>query len=187
MRNLMYNCLLTILFVLLAILSGCDDNETNTTEHSKTVDTVPLPDSEASGLRITLSNKGQVTTVIYTKQRREFPDSTVAYEVKVESYDSSGEITGHVVADSTVIHEPTGIFHLYDNVVLVTETGTRLETDYLLWYSKTDSIETTLHVNISRKDEWWESDGLWGNLKRESYRGKNTKGSMTNIKLLSEP
>ncbi len=180
----------TILLVTLATLCGCSDDKVNSTAQSGKADSLSLPDSELTGARITLSERGRVTTEILCRRIQSFDarDSTMAYVVNVTSFDSTGSATGHVVADSAVIHEASGEFNLYDHVVLITENETKLETDYLYWNSRTDQIETDAYVRITRGDDVVTGWGLRADQQLDRVRILNTeKGTITDTRELSEP
>ena len=180
----------TILLTVLALLCGCSDDKVNSAGQSGVADSLSQPDSELTGARITLSDRGRVTAEILCRRIRSFEarDSTMAYVVDVTSFDSTGNATGHVVADSGVIHETSGEFNLYGHVVLITESEAKLETDYLYWNSRTDQMETDAYVKITRGDDVITGWGLQADQGLDRVRILNTdKGTLTNTKEMSEP
>jgi LPS export ABC transporter protein LptC len=110
-----------------------------------------VPDSELSDAKIYLYNRGQVKTEILAKKIFKFVDldSTMAYGVDVDIYDSTGKATTQIVGDSGVIREGKGQVDIYGNVVVIADDSIRLESDYLYWLSATEKIQTDAFVKIT--------------------------------------
>jgi LPS export ABC transporter protein LptC len=104
------------------------------------------------GARIYLYEKGQVTSEIYSRKIIKFEDkdSTAAYKLDIDIFDSTGAVSTQVIGDSGFIRETRGLVNIYGNVVVVTDDSTRLETEYLWWDSNTDRIKTDAFVRITR-------------------------------------
>ena len=136
-------------------LSGCSVQE-GVPSDQLAADSTLVPDSEGSGLRIYLYERGRVTAEIMseTMVRFESIDSTMARKVDIDAFDSTGTRTGTLVGDSAVIRENDGRMDVFGNVVFTTEDGTRLETEYLLWNPETNEIETDAFVRITRDKDW---------------------------------
>lgn len=153
MRTMRLDILILTGMVALSVLS-CSSTEKVATANND--DTLLVPDSEGRGLRIYLYDQGEATAEIEseTMVRFEALDSTLAREVNITAYDSSGQPNGHLVGDSAVIREKTGHMDIYGDVVFVAEDGTTLKTDYLRWNPNTSQIETESFVRITRDRDW---------------------------------
>ncbi len=145
---LMLTCLVAI------TLFSCSSTEKVTTGSSD--DSLLVPDSEGRGLNIFLYDQGQITARIESETMVKFEalDSTMAREVDVTAYDSTGRRNGHLVGDSAVIREKTARMDIFGDVVFVAEDGTTLKTDYLRWNPNTSQIETESFVRITRGRDW---------------------------------
>lgn len=140
---------------MVALTAGCSADKSNTGNLSSADDSLSRPDSEVSGARIYLYNKGRITSEIYSEKIIKFEgkDSTAAYRLDIDILDSAGNVSTHVVGDSGFIRETKGFVNIFGNVVAVTDDSTVLETEYLWWDSNTDRIKTDAFVRITRRDE----------------------------------
>ena len=140
----------TISALLLTLMLGCSQSTTSDQQMS-TTDSIARPDSELSDAKIYLYNRGQVKTEILAKRIIKFVklDSTMAYGVMVDIYDSTGRSTTRIVGDSGVIREDKGRVDIYGNVVVIADDSIRLESDYLYWLSATEKIQTDAFVKIT--------------------------------------
>ena len=80
-------------------------------------------------------------------------DSTMAYTLDIDIYDSTGVATANIVGDSGIIREATGNLSLYGNVVVITTDSFKLETEYLYWDSEVDSIKTDVFVRLTKGED----------------------------------
>jgi len=91
----------------------------------------------------------------YTKQ-----DSTPAWGLEVQFFDRRGAKTSHMVADSGLVRESIKMMVANGNVVVVTEDGSRLETEQLFWHGKDEKITTDEFVTIYQKGDTLMGYGL---------------------------
>ena len=112
----------TFSVLLLALILGCSQSTTSD-QQIGTADSTSLPDSELSDAKIYLYNRGQVKTEILAQRILKFVDldSTMAYGVDVDIYDSTGKSTTRIVGDSGVIRETKGRVDIYGNVVVIAD------------------------------------------------------------------
>lgn len=150
-KNVMNGRVWIIILLGAVGLAGCNSQQTASIDQSTPTDSISRPDSELSGAKIYLYDKGQVTAEIVAEKIVKFQslDSTMAYVLDIDIYDSTGQVTTEVVGDSGIIRESAGNLHIYGNVVVATEDGRKLETDSLYWDSKTDQIKTDAFVKLT--------------------------------------
>ncbi len=160
------------LLLLLAFAAGCSNDDKSSNTGNMTSDSAAQPTSEVSGAKIYLYDRGQVTTEVIADKILKFDtrDSTMAYVVDINSFDSLGNVATHVVGDSAIIRENDGRFTIYGNVVVTTEDGMRLETDYLHWNSKNDRIFTDAFVRITTPDEVVRGWGMEADRRLKRYK-----------------
>jgi LPS export ABC transporter protein LptC len=153
MKSLKINVLMAALVAL--ALTGCGGDNGNTSNVASANDSLTRPDSEVSGAKIYLYDKGQVTSSIISDKIIKFEekDSTMAYQLDIDIYDSTGHVSTEVVGDSGIIREAKGVINIYGNVVVITDDSTKLETEYLWWDSNTDRIKTDAFVRITRGED----------------------------------
>ena len=140
--------------LLLIAIGGCSSDKSNTSALTDD-DSLFRPDSEVRGARIYLYDRGKVTSAIYSDRILKFEqqDSTAAYKLDIDILDSLGNVSTHVVGDSGFIRETKGQVNIFGNVVVTTDDGAVLETEYLWWDSNTDRIKTDAFVHITRGDD----------------------------------
>jgi len=170
MNSFVKTALLGLLF--LGLLVGCSGQEPSATDRPGVNDSASKPDTEVSGAKIYLYDRGRVTTEILSEKIIKFEsnDSTMAYKLDIDVLDSTGQVSTQIVGDSGIIREATGQLYIYGNVVVITEDKSRLETDYLWWDSKADKIKTDAFVKITREDDVITGWGLEADEKLNSYK-----------------
>ena len=162
----------TLSALLIAFGAGCSDNDRSSNQDGVAADSSLKPDSEVQGARIHLFEGNRVTTEVLADKimKYEAIDSTMAYGLDIDSYDSLGNVSSHVVGDSGVIRQSDGRFTIFGNVVVTTSDSMRLETDYLHWHSKTDRIFTDAYVVIETPDEIVRGWGMEANQDLKRYK-----------------
>jgi LPS export ABC transporter protein LptC len=180
--------ILALMLTLLAFAAGC--SEKTISEGGSTGDDSGIkPDSEVFGATVYLYDRDRVTTEILADRivRYESIDSTMAYVLDVDIFDSLGQITSNLVGDSGVIREKINQLEVYGHVVVVTEDSAQLETDYLRWNPEREKIESDAFVKFTRHDDvmtgWgMEADPDLGRLRIKSQ----VSGSVSKDEVLSE-
>ena len=147
----------TYIFIALAALlvlqTGCSNHETST--KTEIVADSTRPDSEMRGATIDMLEGERVKTRIRADRILKFEskDSTMGYVVHADFFDSLGNVTSRLEGDSALIREMTNHFHVYGRVVVVSEDGSTLETDYLHWNPEIQKIQTDAFVKVTRKGD----------------------------------
>ena len=142
---------LLLIITIFAFVLGCSQDNQNTNNDIPT-DTLNLPDSESFDATIHLYNKDRQTAEIIASHIKKYQveDSTIAYDLNVNVFDTTRHVTTEISGDSGVIRDETHTIQIYGNVDLITENGTRLETEYLWWDYRTDQIRSDTFVKITR-------------------------------------
>ena len=170
--------------VLIAMIAGCESNQSNGSDVLVENDSLTKPDSEVRGATIYLYNKGKVKTQIVSDKiiKFEAQDSTMAYILDIDIYDSTGQVSTEIVGDSGIIRENQGMLYIYGNVVVLTQDRNKLETDYLWWDSKTDKIRTDAFVKVTTDEEVVTGWGLEADNSLSRYKILNLEsGTMKNV------
>lgn len=149
----------SLIYILLSsallIFSGCSKTENTAGNSDDSVDSVMKPDTESFNAKIHLYNKDRQTAEINADRILKFQsiDSTIAFDLNVNIFDSTRHVTTEITGDSGIIHDNEHIIRIYGNVDLTTENGTRLQTDYLWWDYNTDRIKTDAFVKVTRGED----------------------------------
>ena len=143
-----YQKIITVVFILLMI--GCAE-QTATNQQDGTKDTLALPDARSGGVKIQQFHRGQVTTEIVADSVNNFEtnDSTVAYVVDVDIFDSTGAVSSEVVGDSAVFREGQENLEIFGNVVVTNRDSIIVETEYLRWNPVNEKIESDKFVKVT--------------------------------------
>ena len=176
--------------LLISCLSGCNSQQTSSNDRVDTTDSAFIPDSEVSGARIYLYDRGQVTTEIVAEKIIKFEsiDSMMAYILDIDIFDSTGMVTTHIVGDSGIIRETTGKMSIFSNVVVTTRDDFKLETDYLYWDSETDKVKSDDFVRITQGDDVMTGWGLEADQQLKSYKIlRQVSGTVNDPKKLGKP
>ncbi len=150
-----YSFAIFLLSLVIVIVAGCD-NQKGSIKTEPTLSDSARPDSEVKGAKIYMYDKGRITTEILAKKINKFDakDSTVGYDVHVNSFDSTGKLTSVVVGDSSISHENSGKMSIYGNVVAISpEDSSKLETDYIHWNPAVNKFQTDAFVKITRRGD----------------------------------
>lgn len=163
---------LSLTLLLTAVLVGCGRDDLSSNGRSAFIDSASHPDTETSGAVINLFDRGRVTAEIVADKIVQFAskDSTMAYRLDIDSYDSLGNVSTEVTGDSAIIRENDGFFTVFGNVVVVTPDKRRLETEYLHWNSKNDRIYTDAFVRITTPQETIRGWGLEADQSVKRYK-----------------
>ncbi len=191
----MVSCYKVIGFLGLMVvfgLTGCGGEQSASTSQSASTDSIVRPDTELSGARIYLYDKSRVTAEIVADKVLRFNtiDSSMAYKLDIDVYDSTGQVSTHVVGDSGIIRENTGRMYIYSHVVVISDSS-QLESDYLFWDSKTDRIQTDAFVKVTQGENVFTGWGMEADQRLKSFKilrhVRQVSGAITDPKLLTEP
>jgi LPS export ABC transporter protein LptC len=147
--------------VLLVSLLACT-REPSQNHPQGELDSLNRPDSEVFGATIYLSSRGRQTSSIEAERliKWEDKDSTVAFELDVDFFDSTGDVMSTLVADSGIIREKTGYMEVYGDVVVTTGDSLRLDTDFLVYDPVDDKVRTDAFVEIARPGDTLRGYGM---------------------------
>ena len=167
--------ILILIGLMTVVISGCSRKEKVSSDSDSAENQKLVPDSELRGATIYLYERDVITTEIIAERLLKFEaqDSTMAYQLEIDFFDSIGQIKTELVGDSGIIRERSRLLYVYGNVVVTTDDSSRLETDYLFWNTNTDMIETDAFVRITKK-----GDVITG-------WGMETDPGLTRIKILN--
>jgi LPS export ABC transporter protein LptC len=164
---------ITTALLVLLVAPGCGDQQGSLSERAA-ADSSLIPDSEVTGARIYLYDKGSKTAEVLAERivKYEKIDSTMAYALDIDVLDSTGNITSELTGDSGVIREATGEIDVFGEVELISRSGRRLETDFLHWDSKNNLLttDTTHHVRVIEEQSIVRGRGLEADLNVDRYR-----------------
>lgn len=96
------------------------------------------------------------------------PEDTA--RVRAYLFDQQGDSSATVTADSLVFQEQKGRLDAFGDVVVVTETNKRLETEHLIWNQADRKIRSRRFVHITTPKEVVQGTGLVADESLETYQ-----------------
>ncbi|SYZ74512.1 conserved hypothetical protein [Candidatus Zixiibacteriota bacterium] len=176
---MMKNYKSALIFALFAfILTGCGEKE-ELKAPSGDADSVSAgeirPDQELRNAQIYLYNKGLRTTDVYADFIKKFEkhDSTIAWGLKVDFFDSTGKEISNLSADSGLIRERTNMMVAYGHVSVISQDSSHLETEELSWNAMENKIETDKFVTIVQHGDTLTGYGLEADQRLTHIKIKN--------------
>jgi LPS export ABC transporter protein LptC len=144
------------------------------------------PASESFGITYRYSDSARVKAILtaphlverYDAQRKEFyqwMDRGFVLEFK----DRNGKPETHVRAKQGRIFQKSGYAEAVGQVVVTSATGTKLETEKLIWIRAENQVRSDAFVRITTKQEILTGDGFVSNTAFTAYRITKLRGTLT--------
>lgn len=146
-----------ILCATLALAISCTNEEPSVKPPAE-----EFPSSEATNATTVFLSGSVVTTriksgriVSYSEQ-----DSSWAYHLTVDFFDSSGTHTSTLKSDSALIRERRRLLEVFGHVKVTTDKGTTLNSEHLAWNDSSRTISTDSLVVVKRGDDVFSGYGF---------------------------
>lgn len=177
----------TLTILILAAIVGCSRDRGASSAGDDT-DSSTIPTMVTRGAIISILDGDRVSTEIHAVSLKEWDtaDSVMGYEVDASFFDSLGRTTTHLVADSALIRKGTGEMDAYGHVVVHTKDDHVLESEYLRWDRKSDTIFCSSPFRYTEPDGVVVGDSLWYDCKTGSRRYFNPSGAADNLDGISD-
>ncbi len=138
------------LFVLALIISACSEEKVKPSIDTS-VKGSELPSQESWNSTVFFSDSGKTRAVLKTGHLRVYEDSKETIldsNISVDFYNDLEEITTTLTAKRGKVNDATEDLYAYDSVVVVSDSGTTLKTDELMWRNKDRKIVSDKFVTI---------------------------------------
>jgi LPS export ABC transporter protein LptC len=138
------------LLLLPALIIGCGDEGTDNKAPQEVITGAIRPHQVTQNAHFYLSSGGQKTTELTADEVWQFTrhDSTIAFNLYVEFYDSTGERVSTLTSDEGYIREKDNYMAVSGSVIVIGKDSVRLETEYLVWDGQKDSVVTDSFVTV---------------------------------------
>ncbi|MCK5125229.1 MAG: LPS export ABC transporter periplasmic protein LptC [candidate division Zixibacteria bacterium] len=166
------------------VFIGCGSKGEPMNESVEAVFDSIQPDQITSNAHIYLYKAGRKTTDLTADEIRQFTklDSSIATNLYVLFFDSTGERVSTLIARNGYIREKDNFLAVSDSVVLIGEDSVKLITEYLEWDSEKDSIMTDSFVTIIRNNsDTLTSYGMQSDPTLKNISFKKASGKLTDI------
>jgi LPS export ABC transporter protein LptC len=162
-----------LIFITLSLLIGCSESSKQAgSQPASVTDSAMLPDADMTGVTIYLYSGGIKTTKVKADHIIKFDaqDSTVAYQLDIDIYDSLGAVSTNIVGDSGIIRESRNHLSIFGHVVVFTSDSVKLETERLFWNPRISKIETDAFVKITQNEDIMTGYGLEADQALHSFK-----------------
>ena len=139
------------LFVLFSIFLSCDKGK----EGVPSSVSGDIPDEEVMGFSVTETTSGRKEWILRAKWAGVYNDKgiTVARTVAIEFFDETGKKYSDLTSREGILEHGSSDMRAKGDVVVVTDEGTKLETDELVWLNGPGKIVSDGFVKITRKKD----------------------------------
>lgn len=176
------------LLILAGVFAGCEDDRSEFgSAYEDDFDSLQ-PDQITSDAHIYLYKAGRRTTDLTASEIRQFTilDSTIAYDLYVEFFDSTGERMSTLQADNGYIREKDNFLAVNGSVKVIGEDSVILLSEYLEWDAAKDSVVTDSFVTIIREGDTLTSYGMQSDPALKNISFKNASGRVSDIKKVQD-
>lgn len=167
--------------VLVVFLAGGGCERRGTSERAPAEsEEGPTPTHVSWDAQFTMSEGGRPRAVIAAPRMEQYRTSDSTYSVwrsmsdttrvRLYLYDVEGDSSATLTADSLLFQDRKGVLDAYKNVVVVTESNKRLQTEHLTWRQADRKIRTRRFVRIRTPTEVVQGNGLVADEDLETYQ-----------------
>ena len=166
-------------FVALAILTGCEEKV------KPSVAVVPqaaLPSQESWRSTVTFSDSARIKAILWAGHIAVYSAeqfTLLSDSVHVDFYNEQEQHTSLLTARRGKVNDRTEDFDAYDNVVVISDSGTILHTDSLFWTNADRRIRTDAFVDIVSPREHIMGHGMVSDQGLKNYRIFKVTGQAT--------
>lgn len=157
-----------IIFVLL--FSSCGKEE----KISSVENNVKGPQLVINKFSVTATNAGKVEWIFYARKAVVFEDKNLidADEISIDFFldKNEKEISSHLVARKGNVNTKTNDMEAEGNVVLTTESGNKIFTEKVKWFSAAQKFFTEEAVRVEKKDSIVTGVGMEADPNLENVR-----------------
>jgi LPS export ABC transporter protein LptC len=182
MRNLLLIALAAILG-----LTACEEKIRPSVVRIPVMDEIPT--QESWNTVITFSESGRVKAILkaghiaqYQRQQRTIMDGGV----RVDFYDVQEQHSSVLTSNKAVVNDQNHDLEARENVVVVSDSGTTLRTEVLLWSNETRKIHTQEFVSVASPDETLQGEGLESDQGLKNYKIFHVTGQTRGSKIMKQ-
>ncbi len=168
---------LKLLFVLAVLTFGCEE------KIKPSVIPLPqaeLPSQESWNSTIRFSDSARVKAILWAGHIARFTMqryTLLTDSIRVDFFDAQQKHTSLLTAKRGRVNDATQDFAAYENVVVISDSGTTLKTDSLFWNNSTRRIHTQAFVDILSPSEHIMGQGMESDQGLKNYKIFRVTGS----------
>jgi len=156
--------------LLVAVLPGCEEK---LKPAIVPVDQRQLPSQESWRSTIVFSDSAKVQAILWAGHIATFTERQYTLmddSVHVDFFNEQAVHTSALTARRGKVHDRTRNLAAYEDVLVVSDSGTTLKTDSLFWNNTTRTMETDAFVEIISPTEHIKGQGLVSDQGLKNYR-----------------
>lgn len=167
---------------ILLVGAGCEHRKRSEGSTSADVDTSrrSLPKHVSWDAEFTMLEEGRRRAILKAPRMEQYTASDSSYSVwhskrdtvrvRAFLFDPEGDSSATLTADSLVFEDGKGRLNAYGNVVVVSQSNKRLQSEHLVWKQADRTIRTRRFVRIVTPKEVVQGNGLVAQEDLETYQ-----------------
>lgn len=161
---------LSVIALFVLLLTGCEQKMKPAVGPVTSAD---IPSQESWNSTVTFTDSAHIRAVLWSGHIAVYtPRSStlLSDSVRVDFYNEYEKHTSVLTARRGQVNDRTRDFEAYENVVVISDSGTVLRTDRLFWTNATRTIHTDAFVEITSSSEQIRGHGMESDQSLRNYR-----------------
>lgn len=160
----------SLLCALVLVIAGCEEKIKPSVVP---VETVELPSQESWKSTVVFSDSGQRSAVLWAGHIEAYAQQRITLlgdSVRVDFFNENEVHTSLLTARRGKVNDLTHDLEVYENVVVISDSGTTLKTERLFWNNTTRKIHTDAFVDIQSPREHIMGHGMESDQGLKQYK-----------------
>jgi LPS export ABC transporter protein LptC len=160
----------SFLCALLLVIAGCEEKVRPTIVP---VETAELPSQESWKSTVVFSDSGRRSAILWAGHIAAYAQQRITLlgdSVHVDFFNEDGVHTSLLTARRGKVNDVMHDLEVYENVVVVSDSGTTLKTERLFWDNTTRKIHTDAFVDIQSPREHIMGHGMESDQGLKQYK-----------------
>lgn len=160
----------SLLCALLLVITGCEEKIKPSVVP---LETAELPSQESWKSTVVFSDSGQRSAILWAGHIAAYAQERITFlsdSVRVDFFNENEVHTSLLTARRGKVNDLTHDLEVYENVVVVSDSGTTLKTERLFWNNTTHKIHTDAFVDIQSPREHIMGHGMESDQGLKQYK-----------------
>jgi LPS export ABC transporter protein LptC len=161
----------SILLIIAVIISACSEEKVKPSIDAS-IKGAELPSQESWNSTVFFTDSGKTKAVLKAGHLRVFENSKETLldsNITVDFYNEQDSISTVLTAKRGKVNDATNDLYAFDSVVVVSDSGTTLKTDELMWRNKDRKIVSDKFVTILSSKEKIQGFGFESDQSLKNY------------------
>ncbi len=160
-----------ILFILAIIINACSEEKVKPSI-DKSIRSAELPSQESWNATVFFTDSGKTKAVLKAGHLRVYDNSKetlIDSNLTVDFYNEQGQISTVLTAKRGKVNDAVNDLYAFDSVVVISDSGTTLKTNELMWRNKDRKIVSDKFVTILSSKEKIQGYGFESDQNLRNY------------------